>query len=99
MLSIETKPNGSGNSWLELGKFKTDKFGGEVWKPNQNPRYPHQSKRLEVKRIWSGNRGGATEKIWWNIIVPDDYKLFIVKRWGDGTIKILFTPSVIENVA
>ena len=93
IVSIETKPNGSGNNWLELGKFEVDNFGDKVWKPNQNPRYPNQAKELEVKRTWSGNRGGATERIQWAIIVPVGYSLTLVKRWGDGDKEILYTPQ------
>ena len=93
LIEIETKPSGHQNNWLELGKFEMDKFGDKVWKPCQNPRYPNKSQKLECKREWSGRRGGASEKIFWKIIVPDDYKLFIVQRWGDGEIKVLYSPE------
>jgi hypothetical protein len=93
IIETQTKPNGANNNWLEIGKFEVDKFGDKIWRPNPKPRYPNQSQKLECKREWSGNRGGASEKISWKIIVPDDYKLFIVQRWGDGDIKILYSPE------
>lgn len=98
IVSIETKPNGSGNNWLELGKFEVDNFGDKVWKPSKNPRYPNQAKELQVKRSWSGNRGGATEKIQWSIVIPLNYSLTLVKRWGDGHKEILYTPQTLAEM-
>ena len=98
IISIETKPNGASNNWLELGRFEKDNFGDEVWKPNPNPRYPNHDKRLEIKRSWSGNRGGASEKIQWAIIIPVNYPLTLVQRWGDGDKKILYAPQSLEQL-
>ena len=97
IIEAQTKPTGHNKNWLELGKFENDKFGDKTWKPNQNPRYPNQSQKLECKREWSGSRGGASEKISWKIIIPDGYGLTIVQRWGDGEIKVLFSPEA-QNV-
>lgn len=93
IIEIETKPSGHNSNWLELGNFETDNFGDKKWTPCKNPRYPNQSSKLECKREWSGRRGGASEKIGWKIIVPDGYKLTIVQRWGDGEIKVLYSPE------
>ncbi len=90
MITISTKPNGSGSNWLEVGIFVEDDFGDQVWTPTQ-ARYPHRDQELKVKREFEGR--GAAQRIYWKIIVPDGYKNLIVQRWSNGDVEAIFTPE------
>jgi len=76
-----TKPNGAGNTWLELGTWTTDAFGDARWQPADS-RYPQHDRRLQVKREYDGR--GKCQEIHWTILVPDGFPLTIRRRSGDG---------------
>ena len=73
-ISVTTKPNGPRRSWLEVGEFKTDRFGRKRWVKD---RTPARDNHLEINREYSGYAGGQT--IDWIISIPDDYPLTLVK--------------------
>jgi hypothetical protein len=77
---VETKPEGAGNNWIEVGKFVKDAFGDTVFKAAPC-KYPHKDSRLTVQRKYEGR--GANTKIRWIIDVPENYDLVIYRRSGD----------------
>lgn len=90
-IRAETRPNGAYADWLEVGKFVTDKFSDEVFRPTAF-RYPNKSEKLQVARKFEGK--GAYERIRWLIEVPDDYPCAIVVRSRrDGITETLYTPA------
>jgi len=77
----DTKPNGAGRNWLEVGAFVIDDFGDRVWQPSGD-RYPQKDPRLTVTRKYDGR--GARQRIRWRIEIPENYPLTIVCRSGDS---------------
>lgn len=90
MIEATTKPTGSGSDWLEVGAFEVDEFGDKIWKPTAE-RYPNKDTRLKVKRDYDGR--GASQRIYWKIIVPDGYDKMIVCKSGNGVDSILYDPN------
>lgn len=90
MIEATTKPTGSGSDWLEVGNFEVDEFGDKVWKPTTE-RYPNKDTRLKVKRDYDGR--GASQRIYWKIIVPSGYDKTIVYKSSKGVDSILYAPN------
>lgn len=80
IITVTTKPNGAGQNWLEIGKFRIDEFDDSIWQPTA-ARYPNKDPRLTCKREYDGR--GNSQKIHWKIIVPLDYPFTIYRRSGD----------------
>jgi hypothetical protein len=89
LITITTKPNGSGSNWLEVGAFLKDEFGDLIWTPTE-ARYPHRDPDLKVKRDFEGRPGRASQRIHWKIIIPDSYPRHIVQRWSDSDVKQIY---------
>ncbi len=89
-INVTTKPNGSGRSWLEVGRYETDPFGRKQW-IKQN--VPHQDRRLTTDRQYS-DRG---ETVDWIILVPDNYPFTIVKinydRLNPRQLEVIWEPG------
>ena len=89
-ISVTTKPNGAGRSWLEVGHFETDEFGRKQWHKQD---VPNQDRRLRVDRQYS-DRG---ETVDWIIVVPENYPLTIAKikydRLNPKEIEVVWEPE------
>ena len=89
-ISVTTKPNGAGRSWLEVGYYETDSFGRKQWIKRE---VPHNDRRLTTDRQYS-DRG---ETVDWIILVPDNYPLTIVKvnydRLNPRQFEVVWEPN------
>ena len=97
IIEVTTKPNGMGQSWLEIGTAKAvvSEIGTKqvAWTVDLSMRYPHQDARLTVERQY--NKSGNSQTITWKIGVPDGYPLFIRYVSGDKRFKseMLYKPA------
>lgn len=76
-IAAEAKTDKYEQTWLEVGLLRGEHFASSPL------RYPNADSRLICKRTfdtWS-NGDGRHQTVAWDIEVPDNYPLNIVKAW------------------